>query len=65
MLSTHAANLVSPKLPKSLRIQFLIAQRVRNVPAPQVLLDRPRVLALAGKPVGARMPQHLRMTDQA
>jgi len=65
MLSAHAANLVSPKIPKSLRIQFRMAQRVRNVPVPQVPLDRPRVLALAGKPVTARLPQHLWMTDQA
>ena len=50
MLSAHAANLVSPTILKSLRIQFRIAQRVRNVPVPQVLLDRPRVLAFAGKP---------------
>ena len=65
MLSAHAANLVSPKIPRSLRIQFRIAQRGRDIPVPQVLRDRPRVLAPAGKPVTARMPQHLRMTDQA
>jgi len=43
-----ACPLITPKILESLRTQFRIAHRVRDVLVPKVLLNRARVLALAG-----------------
>ena len=52
---------ILPKAFEPIRTQFRVSHRVRDVLVPEVLLDRARVLAVAGELEPARMPQHVRM----
>ena len=52
---------ILPKAFEPIRTQFRVAHRVRDVLVPEVLLDRPRVLALTGELKPAGMAQHVRM----
>ncbi len=55
---------ILPKALEPVRAQFRIAHRVRDVLVPQVLLDRARVLTLAGELEPTGMPQHVRMDGE-
>lgn len=55
---------IFPKIFESLRTQFRIAHGVRDVPMPQVLLNRPRVVPLIGKLVAGGVPEHVRMDGE-
>jgi hypothetical protein len=56
--------LIPPEILKSLRTQFRIPNRVSDVPMPEVLLDRSRILTLIGELVAGRMPQHVRVDGE-
>jgi hypothetical protein len=53
--------LILPKALEPIRTQLGIAHRVRDVFVSEVLLDRARVLALAGELESTGMPEHVRM----
>ena len=52
---------ILPKALEPIRTQFRVSHRVRDVLVPEVLLDRPGVLALARELEAAGMAQHVRM----
>ncbi len=55
---------ISPEILKPIRTQFRIAHRVRDVLVPEVLLDRPGVLALAREFEPAGVAQHVGMNRE-
>jgi len=56
--------LVRPESPKSIRRQRCIPGRRLQVPMPEVMRQRPSVLAIVRELVAGRMPQHVRMYSE-
>ncbi len=54
-------SLVFPKGLEALRAKLGVAHCVRDVPMPEVLLDRSGVVPLIGELVAGRVPEHVRM----
>jgi hypothetical protein len=52
---------ILPKSLESLRAEFRIAHSVRDVPMPEILLDRASVMAFVGQLVASGVPEHVRM----
>ena len=59
--SDQGLRLIFPKALEPIRAELRVAHRVRDIPMPEVLLNRSRVLALACELEPTRMPQHVRM----
>ena len=54
-------NSIQPEILKPLRTELRIAHRVRDVPVPEVLLDRSSVVSLIRQLITGRVSQHVRM----
>ncbi len=54
-------NLILPKSLEPLRTELGIAHCVRDIPMPEVLLDRARVVPFVGELVAGGVPEHMRM----
>ncbi len=59
--SSRGAESVLPKSLEPLRTELGVAHRVRDVPVPEVLLDRARVVPFVGELVAGGVPEHVRM----
>jgi len=59
--SDQGLRLIFPKALEPIRAELRVAHRVRDIPMPEVLLNRSRVLALTRELEPARVPQHVRM----
>jgi hypothetical protein len=54
-----------PEILEPVRRQFGVPDRVLNVLVAEIGLQRPRILAVVGQLVAARMPQHVRVSFEA
>jgi hypothetical protein len=59
--SASRPRLILPKPLKPMGTQFCISHRVRNVPVPEVLLNRSSVVSLVRELVASGVPEHVRM----
>src|SRR5262245_49234815 len=61
----QCAGSVLPELAETIRRKCHIALRADNGLMPEIGLDRPRILAVIGKLVAGRVPQHVAMDQEA
>jgi len=57
--------LIPPEASEPIRRQLGIPNRMLNVSVPQVVLNRPRVVAVVRQLVAARVVPHVRMHEEA
>lgn len=57
--------LVSPEILEPVWTQVRVADGVRYVAVPQIMLNRPRVLAVVDELVTSRVAEHVRMNREA
>ena len=57
--------LVTPEILEPVCRQFRVPNRVRDVPVPQVMLDRPRVLAVVDELIAGGVAEHVRVDRKA
>jgi len=63
--SAGGRRLVGPEIPKSIRRQRRVPGRRLQVPMPEVMRQRPGVLAIVRQLVAGRMPQHVWMHSES
>ena len=56
--------LIAPEIFEPICRQFGVAGGMLNVAVPQIMLDRPRVLAVVGQLVAGGVAQHVRMDGE-
>jgi hypothetical protein len=59
-----AGHLILPKGFEPLRTELGVSHGVRDVPMPEILLNRPRVVPLVRQLVARRMTEHVRMNGE-